>query len=313
MNVFFPEGHLINNQENRNSFLSYHTLLEARDKRKILEARAIVCDSEHNLLVDLHCMKGIIPREEGAVGIKEGTTRDIAIISKVNKPVCFMVMGFKDDGNDVKAILSRKYAQELCIENKISNLIPGDVIPARVTHMENFGVFADIGCGIISFLPIDSISVSRISHPNERFKIGENIKVIVKSLIGDRINLTHKELLGTWEENVSLFNIGETVPGIVRSIEDYGIFIELTPNLAGLAEYKSHMQEGQQASVHIKNIIKNKMKIKLVIIEAFNEIKDPEPTKYFFDGDHIEKFTYSPENCTKIIETNFVNIETCVR
>ena len=49
---------------------------------RILEARAMLCDSGHNLIIDLGCMKGLIPREEGAVGIREGTARDIAILSR---------------------------------------------------------------------------------------------------------------------------------------------------------------------------------------------------------------------------------------
>ena len=48
------------------------------------------------------------------------------------------------------------------MEHYISKLIPGDIIPARITHLEAFGAFADIGCGIVSLLPIDTISVSRI-------------------------------------------------------------------------------------------------------------------------------------------------------
>ncbi len=39
------------------------------------------------MIIDFPCMKGIIPRIEGAIGIDDGTTRDIALISKVNKPV----------------------------------------------------------------------------------------------------------------------------------------------------------------------------------------------------------------------------------
>ncbi|MGL0910084.1 hypothetical protein ACSTB0_13670, partial [Faecalibacterium wellingii] len=42
-------------------------------------------------------------------------------------------------------------------------------------------------------------------------------------------------LLGTWEENAAGFTVGETVVGIVRSVEEYGTFIEIAPNLAGLA------------------------------------------------------------------------------
>ena len=266
----------------------------------------MICDSAHNLIVDLGCMKGIIPREDSAIGIREGNVRDIAIISRVNRPVCFMIVGFQknEDGSTV-AILSRRMAQEKCMEEFISALQPGDIVNARVTHLENFGAFADIGCGIISLLPIDAISISRIDHPKERFYVGMDIRVAVKSLDNDRITLTHKELLGTWEENIAMFQTGETVAGIIRSVEPYGIFVELTPNLAGLAELKEGVQPGQQASVFIKNIIPSRMKIKLIIIDTFEYQYRPSAPKYFYEGNHIDQFLYSPPCCDKSIITEF--------
>lgn len=311
---FYPEGKLIDKIQNINSISSFENLEEARINERILEARATVCDSDHNLIVDLGPVKGIIPREEGAIGIKEGTVRDIAVISKVNRPVCFVVERLeKDESGKYVALLSRRRAQEICMENYIMQLNPGDIISAKVTHMESFGVFADIGCGIISFLPIDTISVSRISHPRERFFIGMDIKVIVKYFEGSRVHLTHKELLGTWEENAALFSIGETVGGVVRSIEDYGIFIELTPNLAGLAEPKENIEVGNQASVYIKNIVPDKMKIKLVIIDTFDYLPSPQNIKYFYEKDHMESFLYSPQECVKIVQTDFRAVaNTCI-
>ena len=104
--------------------------------------------------------------------------------------------------------------------------------------------------------PIDAISVSRISHPKDRFYVGENIKAVISNIEpGGRITLSHKELLGTWSENAQKFSQGQTVSGIVRSIENYGIFVELTSNLAGLAELKSGVKVGQSASVYIKSIM----------------------------------------------------------
>ena len=111
--------------------------------------------------------------------------------------------------------------------------------------------------------------------------------------------------MGTWEENAQSFSVGETVSGIIRSVENYGIFIELAPNLAGLAEYTSNVEVGQQASVYIKSIIPEKMKFKLIIVEAFNaDYPTPEPD-YFYNGEHIDYFKYSPDCSDRIIETIF--------
>lgn len=304
---FYPEGHLIHTLENRAALRSPAALGEAMREGRILEAKALLCTSSHDLVVEFPAMRGLIPREEGAIGIREGTVRDIAILSRVNRPVCFTVQDFFRDGEGrLTALLSRRAAQERCREQYIQRLAPGDVIDARITHIEPFGVFADIGCGIVSLLPIDAISVSRIDHPRERFYVGMEIKAVVKSSENGRVTLSHKELLGTWEENAALFHPGETVAGLVRSVEDYGIFVELAPNLAGLAERKENVFPGQQASVFVKSILPGRMKVKLVIVEAFDrEERKPAPPRYFFTGSHITEFRYSPPQCEKEIRTYF--------
>ncbi len=306
MKKYLPEGCIMNSPENEKAISSEYAMQEALSSGAILEARVSVCDNEHNLIVDLPCMKGIIPRVEGAIGIDSGATRDIALISKVNKPVCFKVLSIRKDkyGNN-EAILSRRAVQEECYNNYIINFKPGDIIPAKVTHLEQFGCFVDIGCGIPSLIPIDTISVSRISHPSDRFYTGQDIKVIVKGMENDKILLSHKELLGTWEENAEMFNVGETVSGIVRSIEDYGIFIELSPNLAGLAEPRKDTRIGQNASVYIKSIIPDKMKVKLIIVDVFNAEYKHNPIKYFVNDNHISYWKYTPDSSNKIIDSFF--------
>lgn len=310
---FYPEGRIMDSMENKAALRSPATLMEAIKDRRVLEARAAMCDSSHNIVIDLGFMKGIIPREEGAIGIREGTVRDIAIISRVNHPVCFLAEELvRDNSGELSVLLSRRAAQELCNKEYISKLKPGDVIDAKVTHIEPFGVFADIGCGLPALLPIDSISVSRISSPSERFHTGMKIKAIVKSneASGDscRVTLSHKELLGTWLENAKNFSPGETVPGTVRSVEPYGIFVELAPNLAGLAEIKDGVQAGHEASVFIKSILPSRMKIKLIIIDTFSqEINRLEAPKYYFSGEHMDRFIYSPEGSEKQVVTEFVS------
>lgn len=305
MNGFYPEGCLGSITE-RGKVFTPTLLAEAQARQTVLEAVVTMCDAAHNLIVDLGCVNGIIPREEGAIGISDGSTRDIALISRVGKPVCFVITKLcTDESGKLYALLSRKRAQELCKAYLMTERKIGDIIDAKVTHLESFGAFCDIGCGNIALLPIDSISVSRISHPSDRFSVGESIKVIIKSIAEDgKITLSHKELLGTWEENAALFSAGQTVTGVVRSIEDYGVFVELTPNLAGLAEPREDVCIGQKASVYIKSIIREKMKIKLIIIDSFDNTYSPE-IKYFYTGDTLESWDYSPEDCCKRISTRF--------
>ena len=307
MTNYWPEGRLIHTTQNRNLCQSVSGLLEAMRTKTILEARAVVCTQEHDLIVDLGFCQGRIPRCEGAIGICDGSTRDIALLSRVNKPVCFLVEHLEQnpDGS-ITPILSRRQAQLLCRQELMSTLRPGDIIPARVTHLEPFGCFVDIGCGISSLIPIDCISVSRIAHPGDRFRPGQDIRAIVTGIKENfRILLSHKELLGTWEENAACFSSGETVSGIVRSVEPYGIFVELAPNLAGLAEFKAGVRPGQHASVYIKSLIPDKMKIKLILIDSFDAVCRPDPPHYFVESGHLDCWVYSPASAKKQIQTVF--------
>ncbi len=309
MTKFKPEGALLPTSQNSRTLGSAALLKEAFYSGCILEGRAILCDAQHNLHVDLGCMKGIIPKNEGALGIEDGSVRDIALISRVNKPVIFKITGFKADEKNGKtyALLSRRCVQELCRDEYIASLKPGDIIDAAVTHLEPFGAFCDVGAGLSALLPIDSISVSRIPHPCARFSVGQNIRAVVRSIDSQgRLTLSHKELLGTWEQNAASLSPGETVPGIVRSVEKYGIFVELAPNLAGLAEYCEGVKAGDHASVYIKSILPDRMKIKLIIVDSFSADYPPARIRYFTDSDHIDRWVYSPESCNKVIESIFI-------
>lgn len=320
-NHYLPEGSLIGTVENREALSSFASLERAMQQGKILEGVATLCDGSLNLIVDLGCMKGIIYKNEVSYTAEGETQKDIAIISRVGKAVAFRVIAIRQDEKGRPfAILSRRAAQIECLNRYLMTLVSGDIIPAKITHLEHFGAFVDIGCGIPSLLSIDCISVSRISHPRDRFYVGMTIKAVVKSIDPEssRIYVTHKELLGTWEENVACFKIGQTVMGIVRSIEDYGVFIELSPNLAGLAEYRSDITVGQTVAVYIKNIIPERMKIKLVIIDSCKGMDSCKSIggksetgstmfSYFIAPDkaHIDYWKYSPCGTGKVIESRF--------
>ncbi len=308
---YVPEGMLLKNTENALYTSTQKGLESAMHQGRTLEATAVLCDCQTmELQVELGEMRGIIRREEAVWSPDGSPVRDIAIITRVGKPVQFKIKSFRrDERGETVAILSRKDAQKECYRNYITSLSCGDIIPVRITHLEPFGAFCDIGGGIIALLTVDAISISRISHPADRFEAGEYIMAVVKQIDHEtgRIYLTHRELLGTWEENAACFAPGQTVTGVVRSVEDYGVFVELSPNLAGLAEPTDTVSPGDACSVYIKSIIPERMKIKLVLIDNCGpaEIR---PCRYFTDTDavrHIHHWVYSPRSSKKVIESVF--------
>lgn len=302
-----PEGFRSELPENRAALASLDALRQAGDA--VLEATASRCSCAHDLLIELGWTTAVIPRAECALGLDTGETREIAILSRVGKPVCFHVTSIDDSISPPAVTLSRKSVLEQAQDMLLNSLAPGDILPARVTHIEPFGIFVDIGCGVVSMIGIEHLSVSRILHPAERFRPGQDIYAVVLSVdrAAKRINLSHRELLGTWEENAALFAPGETVRGVVRSIENYGVFIELMPNLSGLAERRAGLREGQTVSVFLKSIVPERMKIKLTIIDLIPPPAiDPPAPRYFLTEGHLDRWVYTPPACeSKHIETIF--------
>ncbi len=315
-NSYAPEGSLFGTRENREYISSRAGLVRAMNEGKILEAGALLCDSRMRLHIDLYGMTGIIEKDEALYSPDRQEPKDIAVITRVGKPVCFKVLGFAYENGREVAMLSRREAQKECLSMYLSDLVPGDIVASRVTHLDSFGAFVDIGCGMVSLLSIDSISVSRISHPSDRVSVGDKIYTVIKHIDRDsgRIFVSMRELLGTWLENAAEFEVGQTVAGIVRSIESYGVFVELAPNLAGLAELREGTSDtsianvGDCVAVYIKSILPDRMKVKLVLIDSYCGTAPASKLKYFVDCQnisHINTWRYSPLSASKIIETNF--------
>ena len=262
---FSPEG-----WENTRESYDIETLKNAKNQGQILQAIAEKCDENCNLHVQLgNDIYGIIPRNEmDAVNCDEyGIVRTSICENKVGQMVQFKV---KEVYDEKRLLLSRKEVGKDAIEWVKNELEPGMILNGIVKNIRKFGVFVDIGDGIVGLLHIEDISVSRIKSPEERFSVGQKIKVVVKTIEKDngRVVLSHKELLGNWEENVQDYEEKMIVDGTVKEADTYknGLFIELKPNLVGLAEYKDGFRYGQKVKVYIKKIIKEKKKIKLLIV-----------------------------------------------
>ena len=262
---FMPEGWKTENMQFTQGILE-----NAYKNGEIVQGFVTKCDSNYNLYVDLgEKIKGIIPRDEvEAINIDEtGFPKPNICVNKVNKIVQFKV---KDIRSDDTVILSRKAVGKDALKWIKEDLREGMVVCGIVKNIRPYGVFIEIGGGVVGLLHIEDISVARIKTPEERFKIGQKINVMIKYIDrnNERFLLTYKELLGSWEENIKDFSEGDIVTGIVRETEKgkNGIFVELKPNLIGLADYKENMEYGEKVKVSIRRIIPEKKKVKLVFV-----------------------------------------------
>ncbi|MBR2744552.1 MAG: S1 RNA-binding domain-containing protein [Clostridia bacterium] len=262
---FFPEGWYVDKKN-----IGENVLNDAIKTQETLEAKVENCDDNYNLYVKFDDNRfGIIKRNEIETNTGDSLEnfKTNVSTSKVNKYVQFKVKGIDESNN---YILSRKDVEKEAMSWIKDEVSEGNILKGIVKSIQPYGAFVEIGGGVVGLLHIEDISVARIKTPKERIRVGQKINVMVKSIdkSENRIILTYKELLGTWEDNVKDIEVGSTIIGKAREVEKSknGIFIELKPNLVGLAEYKDGIEYGQNVKVYVKKIIPEKKKIKLIII-----------------------------------------------
>lgn len=238
------------------------------DTNDIFQGIVERCDENYNLYVKMNNgLEGVIPRQEvDAINVDErGLPKTNLCIGKVNKYVQYKVKEREGD----KFILSRKDVQKEVINSIKTDLQVGQTVNGIVKNITPYGAFIDIGGGVVGLVYIEDLSVARIKTPFERIKIGQKLKIVVKYIDREtaKINLSYKDILGTWEDNANNFTTGMKTQGIIRETEKNkkGIFIEITPNLVGMAEYREGLNYGERVDVIIKKIDYDKKKIKLIV------------------------------------------------
>lgn len=262
---FRPEGW--NNEVN---VLDKEKINKYIENQEILQGLVKECDNQYNLHINLgNGIMGIIPRKEveGISTEENGLPKTNLCVGKVHKFVQFKI---KEEQENNVVILSRKEVQEDALNWVKKELKEGQKVDGIVKSIKPYGAFIEIGGGIVGLVHIEDLSIARIKTPSERLKIGQKVNVVVKAIDKEKgkVVLSYKEMLGTWEENIKMFTQGTKAKGIVREKEKNknGIFIELTPNLVGMAEYEDGLNYGQEVEVYIKKIDSEKKKVKLVVM-----------------------------------------------
>jgi len=121
----------------------------------------------------------------------------------------------------------------------LSNIEEGTILEGTVKNITDYGAFIDLQ-STDGLLHITDISWSKISHPSEVLKLGETLKVMVIKYNPDseRISLGLKQLTkNPWEALQEKYKADTLVKGKIVNVVDYGVFVELEPNIEGLVYY----------------------------------------------------------------------------
>ncbi|NRN89096.1 30S ribosomal protein S1 [Lactobacillus helveticus] len=189
------------------------------------------------------------------------------------------------DPNKNRLILSHKdlveEEREEVFDKVASQLVVGDVIEGKVSRLTNFGAFIDVG-GVDGLVHISEISYKHVDKPSDVLKAGQDVKVKVIGIDNDRhrISLSIKQTEPSpFEQATADLNEGDVFEGEVKSLTNFGAFVEVADGIQGLVHVSEisnkHVDKpsdvlkvGQTVKVKVLNIDPSDRRISLSIKAA---------------------------------------------
>lgn len=142
-----------------------------------------------------------------------------------------------------KLIVSEKAAWEEAQRGVIAQYSLGQVIEGTVTAITDFGVFVEFGEHLEGLIHISELAWQRIENPGDLVKVGDPIKAAIIGIQGSKIFLSAKKLVrDPWQDIAARYAVGQTVQGKVLKVNPFGLFVELDPEIHGLA-HVSELEE----------------------------------------------------------------------
>jgi ribosomal protein S1 len=134
-------------------------------------------------------------------------------------------------GDRKQLIVAKKAELQKELFEKIK---PGDVVTGTVKNVTDFGAFIDLG-GVDGLLHISEMSWGRVENPKKVFKVGDEVKVLIKEISGTKVALSLKfEDQNPWKDAAEKYAVGNVVTGTVARMTDFGAFVELETGVDAL-------------------------------------------------------------------------------
>jgi small subunit ribosomal protein S1 len=280
-----PEGHAIVSIKRARLERQWRVAQEQYDRGELLEAEVI----DHNkggLIVNLEGIRGFVPISQ-ILNLKREDTADSAetqakLQSMVGRKLQLKIIEINRNRN--RLILSERLAvQEWRAKRReelLNELQVNEVRKGIVSNLSNFGAFVDLG-GADGLVHISQLAWSRVNHPSEVLKVGQEVEVQVLSVDKEKkkIALSIKRAeVDPWTTVESRYTVGQLVRGTITKIAPFGAFariedgveglIHLSELPAGVQDPKQVLKEGQEVTVRILRIDAERRRLGLSIRQA---------------------------------------------
>jgi small subunit ribosomal protein S1 len=189
---------------------------------------------DHGVFVQIEeGIEGLIPLSEMSWTEK---VRHPSHVLSVGDVVEAIVLGV--DGTKRRLSLSMKRLEQNPWDTVAENYPVGAVIEGKIKNVNSFGIFVGIDQGIDGLIHISDISWTRkINHPSELYKKGDEVRAVILDIDkeNERFSLGIKQLTpDPWDTIPDKYKQGARVSCIVKSVADFGVFVELEPGIEGL-------------------------------------------------------------------------------
>jgi small subunit ribosomal protein S1 len=263
------DGHTVLSIDKARQEKSWRVLQEKYDKNEVIQAQ-VTNYNKGGLLVNLDGVRGFVPASQ-VTEIRGGddASKQADMARLVGSTLSLKVIEINRHRN--RLILSERMAvqerRDAMKERLIENLKEGETRKGRVSSIADFGAFVDIG-GADGLVHLSEISWSRVKHPSEALRVGDEVDVYVLSVnpqekkIALSIKRTQPE---PWSRVAQKYEIGQLVHATITQLANFGAFARIEDGIEGLIhvselsdERVNHprevVQEGQEVTVRIIRI-----------------------------------------------------------
>ncbi|HEY3993532.1 MAG TPA: S1 RNA-binding domain-containing protein [Ktedonobacteraceae bacterium] len=282
-----PDGHALLSLKRANAERQWRVAEEQYKSGELLKAK-VIDYNKGGLIVDVAGIRGFVPisqilnlkREEVAAG---GDNQETAakLQSMKDKELQLKIIEINRARN--RLILSERLAvqewRQRRREELLDELKPNEVRRGVVSNLANFGAFVDLG-GADGLVHISQLAWSRVNHPSEVLKVGQEVEVQVLSVDKDKkkIALSIKRAeVDPWTTVEQRYTPGQVVSGVVTKIAPFGAFARIEDGIEGLIHQseltpgmdpKANLHEGQQLQLRILRIDAERRRLGLSLRQA---------------------------------------------
>jgi len=249
---------------------AWDNLREAQQKGTVVTVK-VTDANKGGLMIRLGSIKGFLPvsqlTPEHYPRVEGGDKNKILEVLKGYMNKDFTVKVMDADEKEEKLIVSEKMAWEENQKEVMAKYKVGQNVKGLVTAVTDFGVFVEFDNKMEGLVHISELAWQRIDNPRDLVKVGDEVEAEIINVDGTKIFLSMKKLKDDpWVGVSKKYNVGDIVEGKVLKINPFGLFVELDPEIHGLA----HVSElSDKANVNPTEIAKygQVMKFKIVSIE----------------------------------------------